>query len=156
MFRTFRRLYRLLEPHLKKARGGSNRDDPDYVERSPTGPIPLNVRLVCTLRFIVGGKAYTISVMFDISHLSTFESVDIVTNAVNQCGEMEIEFPFSQDEQRKIADGFRLKSPVAVFSCCVGTVDGIVIWTHKPIAEDCDQACVDESKFFVGANTSLA
>ena len=99
---------------------------------------PLTVCLVCALRFFAGGEAYDISVMFGISHSSTFESIDIVIDAVNQCGKMEIKFPCSHDEQRDIADGFRLKSPLADISCCVGTVDGIVIWTHKPTAEDCE------------------
>ena len=115
-FRTFRRLYRLLEPYLKKARGGSNQDDPDYVERSPNGSIPLTVRLACMLRFFAGGKAYDISVMFGIVHLSVFESIDCVINAVNQCGEMEIEFLSSHDKQRNIADRIYLKSPLADIS----------------------------------------
>ena len=100
-FRTFRRLHRLLEHDLKKARGGSNRDNPDYVERSSNGSIPLTVRLACALCFFEGGEAYDISVMFSISHSSVFESIDYAINAVNQCGKMEIKFPSSHDEQQR-------------------------------------------------------
>ena len=86
------------------------------MERSPNGPIPSTVRLACAFLFFAGGEAYDISVMFVISHLSVFESIDCVINAVNQCGEMEIEFLSSHDKQRNIADRIYLKSPLADIS----------------------------------------
>ena len=91
----------------------SNQDNPDYVEQSPNEPIPSTAHLTCVLCFFVGGKAYTFSVMFDISRLLVFESINCVIDAINQYEEMEIKFPSSHDDQRKITDGFCLKSPPA-------------------------------------------
>lgn len=37
-----------------------------------------------------------------------------------------------------------------VFGCCGGCIDGIVVWTHKPSKEDCEEIGVSEAKFFCG------
>ena len=46
--------------------------------------------------FFAGGEAYDISVMFGISLLSVFDSIDAVVDAVNGCKEMDIVFPFDE------------------------------------------------------------
>ena len=63
--------------------------------------------------------------------------------------EMEIEFLSSHNKQHNIADWICLKSPIVDTSCSVDTVNGIVIWTHKPAAEDCEGAGVDKSSFLL-------
>ena len=144
------RLLRLIEPTLEKEMD-SKRNEPGYVERAPNGPIDLLVRVAAAIRFFAGAEAYDISVMFGISHRSVFDSLDCVAvNAINGTEAMDIKFPTDQDEQRKIARGFQMKSPVAKIDFCVGCVDGMLVWIHKPTKEECKASGVDESKYFCG------
>ena len=147
-YRTFGRLYRLLEEDLKRE-SGTKRFETDYVDRSPNGPVLLTVRLAAAIRFFAGGEAYDIAVMFGISHSVVFESVTFVVDAINKNNEMAISFPTNHDDQREIARGFQSKSEVGI-NRAVGCIDGIVIWMHKPTKEECEAAGVDESKFFCG------
>ena len=139
------RLLRLIEQALEKEID-SKRNEHGYVERTPNGPIDSLVRLAAAIRFFAGGEAYDISVMFGISHTSVFDSLDCVIDAINGTEAMDIEFPTDHDEQLKIARGFQMKSHVAKIDRCVGCVDGIVIWIHKPTKEECEASGVDESK----------
>ena len=125
------RLLRLIEPALEKEMD-SKRNEPGYVECAPNGLIDSLVRVAAAIRFFAGAEAYDISVMFGISHTSMFDSLDCVVNAINGTEAMDIKFPTDHEEQRKIARGFQMKSPVAKIDCCVGCVDGLVIWIHKP------------------------
>ena len=88
--------------------------------------------------------------MFGISHSSVFLSVDCVIEAVNNCKQLDITFPTDHAEQQKIAKGFLQKSHLARIGCCVGCIDGIVIWTHKPSKDNCEEVGVSESKFYCG------
>ena len=81
-YRTFFRLYRMIEDDLKREIG-TKRFESDYVERSTNGPILLTVRLAAALRFFAGGEAYDIAVMFGISHSAIFELVEFVVDVIN-------------------------------------------------------------------------
>ena len=59
-------------------------------------------------------------------------------------------FPTDHGEQRKIVRGFQMEFPVAKIDCCVGCVDGIVIWIHKPTKKECEASGVDGLKYFCG------
>ncbi len=144
-FETFSNLFKVIKVDL--IRVVNARSDG---KSSPNGKITLTVRLACGIRFFAGGDAYDIACMFGISHTSVFDSVDYVIEAVNQCKALDLEFPSDHEKQREIANGFLKKSPLAGFACCVGTIDGIVIWTHKPTKKDCEEMGVSESKFFCG------
>ncbi|KAL7552690.1 hypothetical protein ACHAWF_015923 [Thalassiosira exigua] len=148
-YANFVRLYRILKPDLLRI------VDPPKVCKHPNGPISLPVRLGAALRFFAGAEAYDICCMFGISHSSVFESIDDVIDAINQCKELKIEFPACHERQREIAAGFRAKSTWARFGRCVGCIDGIIIWTHKPSKEDCDEVGVDEKKFFCGRKSKF-
>ena len=146
--KTFRRLFRILKEDLTRVVDSKQTDKEK--DCSPNGKITLTVRLACGIRFFAGGDAYDIACMFGISHSSVFKSVDFVIEAVNKCDELKLEFPSDHDKQQEIADGFLKKSPDARFGCCGGCIDGIVVWTHKPSKEDCEEIGVSEAKFFCG------
>ena len=59
---------------------------------------------------------------------------------------MKIEFPKSHMEQIKIAQGFK-KNLKADIDCCVGCIDGMLIWTHFPSQEDCNLCECGAKKF---------
>ena len=82
-----------------------------------------------------------------------FDSIAAMVDAVTGCEEMDIAFPSDQAKQHKIAGWFQRKSPLSGFSICVGCIYGIVIWTHKPMKADCEEAGVDETFFSAGGST---
>ena len=143
-YQRFCRLFRLLAPHFN-----------DYIDKnnlkySPNGKIDPSVRLATGIRFFAGGDSYDIAVLFGMSYVSVFDCVDHTIQAVNDCPALQIEFPADHDAQKEIAAGFRAKSPAAEFDCCVGCIDGILIWSHKPTKEECAKVGVSELKFFCG------
>lgn len=113
------------------------------------GPILPSVRLACALRYFAGGANYDIATSFGIAPSEVFESVWEVIDAIHQVPDFKLEFPESHDKQYKIADSFKNKSS-AGFDCCVGAIDGILIWIHRPSKLCCIEASCDAGKFFCG------
>ena len=87
--------------------------------------------------------------VYGISHTEFFKSVWDVVEAINSHPAFNISYPASHNQQRIIADGFAQKSQ-AGFKCCTGAVDGILIWIHRPSADDCKEAGCSSGKFFCG------
>ncbi|KAL7524932.1 hypothetical protein ACHAWF_001135, partial [Thalassiosira exigua] len=50
---------------------------------------------------------------------------------------------------------FEKKTTWARFGRCVGCIDDIIIWTHKPLREDCGEVGVDKKKFFCGRKSKF-
>jgi hypothetical protein len=59
----------------------------------------------------------------------------------DHCPDLSIEFPRDHGLQRELALEFKKKSN-ADFDCCVGAVDGILIWIHCPSAKDSEESAV--------------
>ena len=78
-----------------------------------------------------------------------YESVWIVVDAINQCSDLRIRFPISHDEQHRLTVEFQKKSS-AGFGCCLGAIDGLLVWTEKPTPQDCKLAQCGETKFYCG------
>jgi hypothetical protein len=57
--------------------------------------------------------------------------------------------PVDHDEQRAIALGFQAKSK-AQFDCCVGAIDGMLVWTEKPSEKDCHRMKCGSGRFMCG------
>jgi len=123
---------------------------PDARNRAPNEKITLTVCLACCIHFFAGGDAYDIACMFGISHSSVFDNIVLVIEVVNNCDVLKIDFPSDHHAQRGIADRFLKKSYDDQIGCCVGCIDGILIWTHKPSKAECDEVGVSENKFFCG------
>lgn len=113
------------------------------------GIISTSVRLACALRYFAGGSAYDLMAKYGISHSSVLESVWYVVDAINSLEEFFIEYPSDHSIQQKIADDFRSASGVD-FANCVGAVDGILIWIHKPSKVDSEKSGIGMKKLFCG------
>ena len=55
---------------------------------------------------------------------------------MNQCKEFEIKFPTDHATHKKLA------------KCCVGCIDGMLVWTHQPTLKDCKAVGISQSKFW--------
>ena len=121
----------------------------DRAPPTPNGPISTSVRLACALRYFAGGSPYDISVKYGIAYTSMMSCVWIVVDAVNAHKEFFISYPESHEAQQLIADGFQQASQ-ANFDICAGAIDGILIWTNKPMYRDCQSLGVGQKKFMCG------
>ena len=65
------------------------------------------------------------------------------------CKKLAIKFISSHTEQLSVARGFERKSS-AGFNCCVGIVDGILVWLSKPTETEYKKVGVGSAKFFCG------
>ena len=73
------------------------------------GLIPLETKLLVTIRFFAGGSAYDIFPLFGIGHTSLFRCVWAIVHAINETLDMRIDFLQEQSKQQKIAHGFKKK-----------------------------------------------
>jgi hypothetical protein len=117
--------------------------------KTPNGDIPPANRLAMALRYFCGGCPHDIAVCHGVNDKEFLKSVWDVVDAVNMTRLMDIKFPKCHDEQRKITAGFKAKSKIGLTNC-VGAIDGILIWTHKPSKADVKEIGFGESKFFCG------
>jgi len=141
-YQTFKQLYSILKPSLYQVLSFDDKNN-----CAPNGRILPSVRLACALRFLAGGDAVDIQVLYGISNTEVYESVKIVVEAVNRCESLKIVFPESHAEQMRIAKGFQEKSG-ANFSRCVGCIDGMLVWTYRPSKKDCMETEVGAQKYF--------
>ena len=111
------------------------------------GIIEAATKLSMALRYFAGGCPPDIAVMHGVSPRRVLPCVWEVVDAVNFCESMKIEFPKDHSEQKKIARGFQKRSK-ADFDICVGCIDGMLIWIHKPSDEDCYP--IGAKKFYSG------
>ena len=112
----------------------------------PNGRIPLATRLGAALRFWASGDPYDIFNSLRVSHSLCFESIDLCCDAINQCEQIKIKFPTCHETQEIFAAAFAKKSEVD-FKCCLGCIDGRLVWTHQPTLKDCEAVGISQSKF---------
>ena len=60
---------------------------------APNGLIPMETKLLVSIRVFAGGSAYNIFPLFGIGHTSFFRCVWVIVNAINKTTDMRIEFP---------------------------------------------------------------
>jgi hypothetical protein len=118
----------------------------DWTKNPVNGHIHSSIRLSAALRYFAGASPIDIALVFGISHVEVFESVWKVVDAINACPSLNITYPTSHREQKRIACEFQLKSG-AKFANCAGAIDGILIWTLKPKKSDCDASDIGAKKF---------
>jgi DDE superfamily endonuclease len=87
--------------------------------------------------------------MHGVSHAFVFKCIWQVVDAIHSVNDLNIVFPATHEDQFKVADGFKKKSD-AGFNSCVGTIDGMLIWTLKPSKAQCTKASCFSKKFFCG------
>jgi DDE superfamily endonuclease len=101
------------------------------------------------LRYFAGGRPEDIALVHGVSHSEVFRSIWRVVDAVLDCEELAFEFPSDHAKQKAIAASFQQKS-VPQFDCCVGAIDGMLLWLEKPSPRECEFAGVGAKKFFCG------
>lgn len=125
---SFWKLYDIIEPNMpnprKRKRG-----------KTPNGPIPTANRLAMALRYFCGGCPFDIGMAHGVNSNEVLKSAWMVVDAVNMTQGMNIKFPATHEEQMNVALGFKAKSRIGL-SNCVGAVDGLLIWIHKPTKRD--------------------
>ena len=146
---SFCSLYTIIKPDLLEILKYRPHDN-----SGPNGRIRPNVRLACTLRFFSGGDPLDLITSFGVSKTAVHDSINLVIEAVTKCKMLEIKFPTSHENQRRIAEGFQKKSK-AGFSKCVGAIDGMLIWITKPSEKECNKVGVGSKKFFCGRKKSM-
>jgi hypothetical protein len=141
---SFWKLYDILEPNMpqkrKRKRG-----------RTPNGDVTNATRLAMALRYFSGGDPQDIGHTHGVNNNAVvMQSVWYVVDAVNTTKQLDIRFPTSHEEQQKIALGFKAKSRIGLDNC-VGAIDGILIWIHKPSKVDLSENIgFGPKKFFCG------
>ena len=59
---------------------------------------------------------------------------------------LQFKFPTTVTECKEVAEEFTFRSQ-AGFNNCVGCIDGMLVWTEKPLSTQCDKVRVDSGKF---------
>jgi hypothetical protein len=154
---SFWHLHAILLPHIRtavsnnseyKCKGG--REGGNYsLPTIPNGPISTSARLGAAIRYFAGGSPYDIVCMFGILYKQVMTSVWIVVEAINICPQIDILYPDTLEEQRRIAAGFQAASTPGIQNCA-GAIDGILIWMLKPSQREAREAGVDQKKFLCG------
>ncbi len=107
-----------------KGGGGGNYKPPPVCNGN--GLVSTSVRLACALRYFTGGSPYDIMAKYGLSHVSVYESIWAVVEAVDTFDEFDIEYPASEIAQLKIAEEFKNVSEVK-FNNCAGATNSILI-----------------------------
>jgi hypothetical protein len=132
----FNAMHDTLQPYLE--------EQFPVVERSrgvtQNGEVSTKLRLSAAIRYFCGAAVYDLMLTHGLGRQTIYNSIYGVANAVNKCPGMDFNasgasFP-SHEEQREIAEGFRMKS-AADFDKIVLTVDGMLVWTTQPSKQDC-------------------
>ena len=148
-FKLHRLLFPLKRNHLVRPAGNNQQFQQRLGARN--GLIPTTIRLAAAIRYFAGASPYDLSVLHGMSVCEVYNSVWIVVAAINSCTatELKIEFPSTHAEQLRLAKGFQELS-TANFDCCVGAIDGILIWTERPTRSECAEAQWGPLKYMCG------
>ena len=165
---TFQELHRVLEPQIRKVHKEYQKEAAVNRKRKqvkrpahhrmhhktwkryvPNGKITSTVRLAIALRFFAGGDLYDVAPLFGVGRSDAFRSVWIVVEAIHRTHALDLSFPQDHSTQRDLARQFLVRSQ-AGFDCCVGAVDGILIWVLQPSPACCKESKCDAAKFFCG------
>ena len=154
-YETFKVLHDLLKPGIDEYISNSN-NRTDY---TPTGDIPTfyrqnreiksDIRLGAALRFFAGGSYLDITISHAFGKTDIYHSVWSVIHAANQCPSLQFKFLTTVAECKEVAEEFTFRSQ-AGFNNCVGCIDGMLVWTKKPLSSQYDKVGVDSGKFFCG------
>ena len=154
---TFWNLVQELKPKILLILASKRQPNTDKKKRGspPNGPISIPVRVAAAIRYFAGGSPLDIALVFGINHVDVFKSVWVVVDAINNSVSLNINFPKSYEEQKKVAVGFKSKS-AAGFDCCVGAIDGMLVWINKPTKKECEAMKIGPKKFYCGRKKKFA
>ncbi|KAL7526717.1 hypothetical protein ACHAWF_001886 [Thalassiosira exigua] len=115
----------------------------------PNGPVTKEARLSMALRYCAGGDPLDISSVHGVATNYILDNLWDVVDAIHKSPELKIDFPETHEEQIQISEGFRRKSAVDINNC-VGAIDGILIWMHRPTLSDVKVLKFGALNFFCG------
>lgn len=152
--RNFRRKYRMTKEAFWTLLDIIERHLPSSGEKRkrgavPNGPITKAARLSMALRYFSGGDPLDIAEVHGVSEIEPLESVWNVVDAIHKSPELDIVFPETHDAQMQCAQGFKAKSQIDI-DCCVGAIDGMLVWLNKPNTNDQQVIGFGPTKFFCG------
>ena len=75
--------------------------------------------------------------------------MDGIVDSIHATPELNIKFPETYADQTEVMLGFKQKSSVDL-DCCVGAIDGMLVWMNKPTKDDQKKVGFGPSKFFCG------
>jgi hypothetical protein len=140
---VFWTLLDIIEKHLpstgKKRKRGA----------TPNGPITKAARLSTALGYFAGGDLLDITEVHGVGEDKVTNSTWSVVDAIDKSPELDIKFPETHEEQVQCAQGFKYKSWILI-DCCVGAIDGMLVWMNKPNITDQRIIGFGPTKFFCG------
>jgi hypothetical protein len=81
--------------------------------KTPNGEISVATRFAMALRYFCGGDPKDIGHTHGVSNTTeVMKSIWNVVNTINAISSMDIKFPASHEEQRRVMSGFRGKSRI--------------------------------------------
>jgi len=96
------------------------------------GPILPEIKLCCAIRWLAGGSYSDIHMFVGITRPSFCRVVWQVIRAINNCTELNIIFPATQEDFDALADGFTSLSTGEAITNCVGVIDGYHLEIEVP------------------------
>ena len=159
-YETLKVLHDLLKPGIDEYISNNNNrtdytptgDTPTFYQ--PNGEIKSEIRLGPALRFFAGGSYLDITISHAIGKTDVYHSVWSIVHAANQCPSLQFKYPTTATKCKEVAEEFTFRSQ-AGFNNCVGCIDGMLVWTEKPLSTQCDKVGVDSGKFFVDGRASM-
>ena len=115
----------------------------------PNGPISKMARLSMALRYFSGGDPLDIADVHGVEDDEVLKSVWYVVDAIHKSPELDIKFPESYAEQTALMLAFKSKSTINI-DCCIGAIDGMLVWMNKPTVKDQKAIGFGPTKFFCG------
>ena len=115
----------------------------------PNGFITHAARLSMALRYFAGGDPLDISEVHGVSDDEPLTSVWYIVDAIHASSQLDINFPESYTAQAECVHGFKTKSSINI-DCCLGAIDGMLVWMNKPNIADQANIGFGPSKFFCG------
>ena len=109
----------------------------------------MSVQLALALCYFAWGAPANLMCKYGVLHASVFVSFWVVVEASKNVEKFDIEYPSSHEHQLGIAYALQQKSKLG-FHNCVGAIDGILIWMHKPSEKEAKLSKVNQKKYFCG------
>ena len=85
--------------------------------RCKNGSIQTRIWLSAALQYFLGGSVWEIQLSHGMSRAQVYKSIWMVTDAINRCPSLMIDYPQEKHTQEKIAQGFKKKSTEGFDNC---------------------------------------
>ena len=146
---VFMSLHELIKPGIDEyvcQNDNSNNEECFYRHN---GAISSEIHLAAALQYFAGGSYLDITISHGIGKTDVYHSVWAVVHPTNNCNKLQFRFPTTVEECTELALEFTFRSK-AGFDNCIGCIDGMLIWTEKPLSKECQNVGVDTGKFYCG------